>query len=91
MTPKLTHNIFLFGGLRQFSKDNPITLTAIAGDKVDDIKNRWCLYCTQTIPGFDGEELIKTAVLANEERIFSGDEIIKPNQNLALLPPVCGG
>lgn len=91
MSFELTHNVFLFGGLRQFSQDNPIKLVAILGDKAEDIKKRWCLHCNQTIPDFDGEELIQTSVLANEDRIFSTDEVIEPNQKLALLPPVCGG
>ncbi|MCX7117823.1 MAG: hypothetical protein NTW94_08015 [Legionellales bacterium] len=91
MPHESTYVIQLFGGLRQYSSLNPITLAAFPGDTVQDIKTRWLHHCEETIPDFDGQTLIESAVLANETRIFSVTEPIQSNEVLAFLPPVCGG
>lgn len=83
--------IQLFGGLRPYGNEGLLNIAAVPGDTVKDIKARVIETLTQTIPSFDGQELIEQSVLADEARIFSMDECMKPLALLSMLPPVCGG
>lgn len=85
-----------FGVFRDFFKDRSLNLDVLPESTVSDLKTQIGKLILELNPeiersGQDIESLISRSVLADETRVLSLSEILRPGMALAILPPVCGG
>ena len=76
--------IKFFGMFRKFGEQVEVEIPA--GSSVVQIKN----IITQKL-GEENKDLVNSSVLANATDILPDAYIFNEEQNLSILPPVCGG
>jgi molybdopterin converting factor small subunit len=82
-----------FGALRKYADANgfyPLPLDAGQEVSAGDVKRAVLLELSRAGSPFD-PTLISQSVLADETSIVQDHEVIRLQDGIALLPPVCGG
>lgn len=82
-------NLNLYGAFRSLGVTQ-ITLELPNDPNVLDLRKALEVYLGKTDKNISNT-LIKASVFATDEKILKDSDIICPVQNLAILPPVCGG
>lgn len=91
MSNDIILHIKLYGCLRKYNVTESLTLNAVAGETVSQIKNRLITLLTNMTHDFNDNKLIEVSALAHSHMILSENQKIYSNGELAVLPPVCGG
>lgn len=90
MNDSMTLSIRMFGAFRKYHP-GILAVNLPAGANASAVKAAIAEALRQTNPAFCDSDLIEKSVLADNQRILAGDEIIQSTSTLAILPPVCGG
>ncbi len=80
--------INLFGGFRQFHDEPAISLEIEPAATVATLRRRIAELFDEDVKA---RELLKASAFATDQRVLGEDDRIPADQDLALLPPVCGG
>lgn len=91
MNNEIILQIQLFGCLRKYNAAESLTLKAISGETVLQIKKRLLTLLAELNPDFNNHEIIDVSALAHTQKILADDQRILTSGDLAVLPPVCGG
>lgn len=91
MNNEIILHIKLFGCLRKYDSNGSLTLKALSGETVAQIKKRLLTLLTEIHPDFDDHEIIEVSALAHAQKVLTDDQVIISSGELAILPPVCGG
>ena len=91
MSNEIILHVKLFGCLRKYSPTGSLTLKALSGETVAQIKKRLLTVLTEMKPDFDDHEIIEVSALAHIQKVLTDDQEIVCSGELAVLPPVCGG
>lgn len=90
MTQMMTLPIKMFGAFRKYHQGS-LEISVPIGTTATELKAALATTLRQQHAAFNDDELIGKSVLADNQRVIAGDEIITTPLALAILPPVCGG
>lgn len=91
MSNAISLTIKFFGCLRKYNPSESLSLKAIEGETVLQVKQRLIALLTELIPDFDDHGLINVSAIAYAHEILADDSEILSSGDLFILPPVCGG
>jgi molybdopterin converting factor small subunit len=83
--------IKFFGCLRKYNIGESLSLNAIEGDTVLQIKKKLISLLSELTPDFTDHELIGLSALSHTHNILAEDSAILTSGDIFVLPPVCGG
>lgn len=87
-TPAREVRINLFGGFRQFHDQPAISIEIERSATVATLRGRIAELFDDDA---NARALLKASAFATDRRVLGEDEGIPADEELALLPPVCGG
>lgn len=90
MDSTLKLNIRLFGAFRKYH-NGLLTLEVNEGITVSEVKGLIAQKIKDLSPEFKDQELIDKSALANTQKVLNPFDSLTESDNLAILPPVCGG
>jgi len=82
-------NLSLYGAFKQIGVPK-ITLLMPMESTVADLRKSLEIYLNQSDRKISNT-LVHASVFATDEKILKDSDILSPELNLAILPPVCGG
>ena len=82
--------IQLYGEFRTFSASSSIDLDCNMNDSIFDVRNTFSKTLKSIHKNFD-EKLLSDSVFATEAGILEDSDSINGINEIAVLPPVCGG
>lgn len=91
MSNVITLNIKFFGCLRKYNIGESLSLNAIEGETILQIKKRLIDFLTEATPDFEDHDLISVSALSHAHKVLSEDSEIVTSGDIFVLPPVCGG
>lgn len=80
----------LFGVFRDLQSDGSLQLQTTLPISVKDLKTLLAEKLVGT-GKVDVKALLKSSAIATDQKVLGEEEMIEQEENLALLPPVCGG
>jgi molybdopterin converting factor small subunit len=83
--------IRLFGAFRDFAKDPSVLLECAPGTSIAELRQQMQSRLENMRPGAGAEGLLKQSVFADERQVLGEDFRLERSQELAIIPPVCGG
>ena len=86
-TPVRELRVKLFGAFRQFHREPVLTLEVPPDTTVATLRDRVAV----AFDDADAGRLLKASAFATDRRVLDEDEPVPGDEELALLPPVCGG
>ena len=84
-------NIRLFGAFRDFSPNPAVLLECAPGTSIAELRMKMQAQLEHMKPGASVLSLLKQSVFADEQAILGEDFRLEQSQELAIIPPVCGG
>lgn len=90
MDHTLKLNIRLFGAFRKYH-NGLLSLEVAGGTNVGQVKELIAQKIHDIAPEFQDLELVEKSALANNLKVLSPSDRLTESENLAILPPVCGG
>jgi molybdopterin converting factor small subunit len=84
-------NIKFFGCLGKYNIGESLSLNAIEGETVLQIKERLISLLNGFTPDFEDHDLISVSALSHAHQILTEDSKILASGDIFVLPPVCGG
>ena len=81
----------LFGAFRDWSSSGSVRLELPTEANVADVRRVLGEQLQQLRPHVDSNALLSDSVFADDESTLLETDPIRPGQDLAILPPVCGG
>lgn len=90
MDKTLKLNVRLFGAFRKYH-NGTLSLEIAEGVNVARVKALIAQRIHDLAPEFQDRELIEKSALANNRRVLNPTDCFTESENLAILPPVCGG
>ena len=91
MSNAIRLNIKFFGCLGKYNLGESLSLNAMEGDTVLQIKEKLIALLTQFKPDFEDHDLIGVSALSHAHKILAEDSAIWTSGDIFILPPVCGG
>ncbi|WP_141731517.1 MoaD/ThiS family protein [Oligoflexus tunisiensis] len=83
--------IRLFGAFRDFAQNPRLLFECAPGTSIAELRQQMGSLLENMRPGAGVESLLKQSVFADEKEILSEDFRLERSQELAIIPPVCGG
>ncbi len=83
--------IRLFGAFRDYSEQNFLSFQFEPGTSLDQIKQSLAQKLMLLRPEKPCATLLAQSVLADESAVLCEDFVLAKSQELAIIPPVCGG
>ncbi|HYX36071.1 MAG TPA: MoaD/ThiS family protein [Oligoflexus sp.] len=84
-------NIRLFGAFRDFAQNPMVMLECAPGTSIAELRQQMQSRLENMRPGAGVDDLLKQSVFADERAILSEEFRLERSQELAVIPPVCGG
>lgn len=84
-------HVRLFGAFRDFGSKPELLLECAPGTSIAELRLRMQAQLDSLRPGAHAEGLLKQSVFADEQSILGEDFRLERSQQLAIIPPVCGG
>lgn len=82
----------LFGALRKYeSSVNPLVVHVQTPQAVPAIKDILKHELSGRFSNLFDESLLAASVIADQDRVLNGNELVTSSCELLVLPPVCGG
>ena len=86
-TPMRTIEVRLFGAFRQFGSAPTLRVTVRRGATVADLRAG----VAELLAGDNAHALLLASAFATDDRMLDDAEVLPASDELAVLPPVCGG
>lgn len=83
--------IRLFGAFRDLARHPTLKLECAPGTSIAELRQQMLALLENMQPGAGVEGLLQQSVFADERAILKEDFRLERSQELAIIPPVCGG
>jgi len=83
--------INLFGTFRKYGNGEFVKITADGNASISDIRNIFIKKMIELEPNFNEQAIVNSSAFAINDEIVNDDYLVKEDDILAILPPVCGG
>lgn len=83
--------IRLFGAFRKYVPEGIIVIPIDNILTAKELKKNINTYLIENVVGYNESSLVFESAIATDAEIIQDDTVLNNCQNLALLPPVCGG
>jgi molybdopterin synthase sulfur carrier subunit len=84
-------NVRLFGAFRDFALGPAVVLECAPGTSIAELRMKMQAQLERLKPDGGAGHLLKQSVFADEQTILGEDFRLERSQELAIIPPVCGG
>ena len=84
-------NIRLFGAFRDFARDPAVVLECAPGTSIAELRMKMQAQLERLKPDGGAAGLLRQSVFADEQAVLGEDFRLERSQELAIIPPVCGG
>ncbi len=84
-------SIRLFGAFRDFAQNPIVTFECAPGTSIAELRQQMESRLENMRPGAGAQGLLKESVFADERQVLGEEFRLERSQELAILPPVCGG
>ncbi len=84
-------SIRLFGAFRDFAQNPTVTFECAPGTSISELRQQMESRLENMRPGAGAQGLLKQSVFADERQVLGEEFRLERSQELAIIPPVCGG
>lgn len=84
-------SIRLFGAFRDFAQNPIVTFECSPGTSIAELRQQMESRLENMRPGAGAPGLLKQSVFADERQVLGEEFRLERSQELAIIPPVCGG
>lgn len=81
----------LFGAFRDHASESTLPFLCEPGTRIAELRQKMQQHMQAARPGSQIDSLLMQSVFADEQSILSEDYCLQKSQELAIIPPVCGG
>lgn len=81
----------LFGAFRDYAQVPVLPFQCEPGIRVKELRQKMRQHLLDSLPNSNAEALLEQSVFANERAVLNEDHVLESSQELAIIPPVCGG
>jgi molybdopterin converting factor small subunit len=85
--PMRTLDVRLFGAFRQFGSAPTLRVSVPDGGTVADLRAA----VAASLPSGNAHSLLRASAFATDDRMLDDADVLPASDELAVLPPVCGG
>ncbi len=88
---KISVTICLYGAFRKYADGHNLCVSAPTGAKVGDLRRILETELLGRYPNFNDFGLVEDSAFADEGSLIDDERLLSDGENIAVLPPVCGG